>query len=155
MDQHRQHIDVSALRFNQFSIAAFVMAGFILHEPILPALVAVVLMLGSFAPAFAVFKLVYAHVVRPLGLMAPKPVEGNPAPHLFAQFLGGSVLAVGTILMSAGFPLLGWILAWCVVGLAVLNLLTGFCAGCFIYYQLGKLGVKGFRPQDSGGGRHA
>jgi hypothetical protein len=31
--------------------------------------------------------------------------------------------------------------------LAAANLFFGFCAGCFVYYQLGKLGVPGFQIQ--------
>jgi hypothetical protein len=35
-------------------------------------------------------------------------------------------------------------LAWLVVTLAALNLFLGFCAGCFVYYQLNRLQVPGF-----------
>jgi hypothetical protein len=31
-----------------------------------------------------------------------------------------------------------------VVVLAAVNLFLGFCVGCFVYYQLNKLGVPGF-----------
>ncbi|MCA9974174.1 MAG: DUF4395 family protein, partial [Anaerolineales bacterium] len=43
-----------------------------------------------------------------------------------------------------GQTIIGWTLAWVVVGLAALNLFLGFCAGCFVYYQLTRLGVPGF-----------
>jgi hypothetical protein len=36
-------------------------------------------------------------------------------------------------------------MAWVVVVLAALNLFLGFCAGCFVYYQLNRLGVPGFQ----------
>jgi hypothetical protein len=39
------------------------------------------------------------------------------------------------------------VLAWAVIALALLNLVTGFCAGCAIHYRLARWGVRGFaRP---------
>ena len=43
-----------------------------------------------------------------------------------------------------GLSLLGWALAWLVIGLAALNLFAGFCAGCAVYYWLNRLQVPGF-----------
>ena len=37
--------------------------------------------------------------------------------------------------------MLGWVLAWLVVALALVNILLGFCMGCFIYFQLGRAGI--------------
>jgi hypothetical protein len=53
----------------------------------------------------------------------------------------------GTLALIAGVPVLGWALAWIVIALAALNLFTGFCAGCFVYYQLSKRGIPGFKVQ--------
>jgi hypothetical protein len=36
---------------------------------------------------------------------------------------------------------LGWALDLVVFVLSSINLTVGFCAGCFVYYQLGRLGV--------------
>ncbi|MER3438442.1 MAG: DUF4395 domain-containing protein, partial [Chloroflexota bacterium] len=36
---------------------------------------------------------------------------------------------------------LGWVLAWIVAALALINLLFGFCAGCFLFFQLHRLGL--------------
>ena len=46
-----------------------------------------------------------------------------------------------------------WVMVGLVIVLAALNLFLGFCAGCFVYYQLSKLGVPGFdrRPMGQGG----
>ena len=69
--------------------------------------------------------------------------------------LGVAFLAHGLLLKvttfgvagtTAYFPSLGYpaALAWLVIGLAALNLFVGFCAGCFVYYRLNRLGVPGF-----------
>ena len=77
--------------------------------------------------------------------MKPDVIEDNPEPHRFAQGFGGTVLTVGVIALLVGQSLLGWALVWLVIALAALNLFLGFCAGCFVYYQLNRLGVPGFR----------
>jgi hypothetical protein len=147
MNTTRQILDQSALKFNQISIISLSLLGFILNLPILPSFVAVVLIAGSLNSNFALFKLTYKHVIKPLKLLKPNPIEDIPTPHEFAQLLGGIVLGIGSLLLYTGSPLLGWIFTWIVIVLAAANLFFGFCAGCFVYYQLKKLGVPGFRIQ--------
>ncbi|MCX6121735.1 MAG: DUF4395 domain-containing protein [Ignavibacteriales bacterium] len=145
MDTSRQVLDHSALKFNQISIITLALLGFILNQPILPSFVAAVLIAGSLNSNFALFKLTYKHVIKPLKLLKPNPIEDISTPHEFAQLLGGIVLGIGSLLLYTGSPLLGWIFTWIVIALAAANLIFGFCAGCFVYYQLKKLGVPGFR----------
>ncbi len=140
-------LDHSVLKFNQISIITVTLLGFILNQPVLPCFIAVVLIAGSLNSNFALFKIAYKYVIKPLGLLKPNPVEDIPAPHEFAQLLGGIVLGIGSLLLYTGLPLLGWTFAWIVIALAAANLFLGFCAGCFVYYQLRKLGVPGFRIQ--------
>jgi hypothetical protein len=143
----KQTLDYSALKFNQISIITFTLLGFILNQPILPAFVAVVLIAGSVNKKIALFKLAYVHIIKPSGFLKPNLIEDSPAPHEFAQLLGGIVLVVGSILLYNNLSLAGWMFAWVVIILAAANLFFGFCAGCFVYYQLGKLGVPGFRTK--------
>ena len=152
MKNEVQIVDHSKLRFNQIGIVTFALLGYLLNEPLLPAFVAVVLLVGTVWPALALFKQTYAHVVKPLGWMRPDPVQDLPAAHEFAQLLGGIVLSAGTILFAAGWSLAGWTLTWIVILLAAANLFFGFCAGCFVYYQIGRLGVPGFRTRPEHGG---
>jgi hypothetical protein len=147
MGTTRQMLDHSALKFNQISIITLTLLGFILNQPFFPSFVAAVLIASSFNSNFALFKLTYKYVIKPLNLLKPNPVEDIPAPHEFAQLLGGIVLGIGSLLLYTGSLLLGWIFVWIVIALAAANLFFGFCAGCFVYYQLRKLGVPGFRIQ--------
>jgi hypothetical protein len=91
------------------------------------------------------FQWIYRSILKPAGLVKPDVIEDNPEPHRFAQGFGGTVLAAGVIALFLGQSLLGWALVWLVIALAALNLFLGFCAGCFVYYQLNRLGVPGFR----------
>ncbi len=44
---------------------------------------------------------------------------------------------------------LGWGLSLMVVVLAMVNLFAEFCAGCFVFYQLERLGLIGAPPKNS------
>jgi hypothetical protein len=140
-------VDLNALKFNQLSIITLVVLGFVFNQPLLPAFVAVVLLGGSIYRPLALFKLIYKYVAVPLKVFKPNLSEESSAPHAFAQLLGGIFLAAGSILFLSGSTVAGWIFAWLVVFLALANVVFGFCAGCFVYFQLGKLGVPGFYPQ--------
>lgn len=147
MDRKTEIIDLNALKFNQLSIVALVLSGFIFDSFYLPAFVAVIMIVGSLFPNAALFKRVYKHLIVPLGLMKPEKVEDLSAPHNFAQLLGGIVLATSSVFLFTHSIFLGWVLSWVVIILALANLIFGFCAGCFIYYQMGKLNFPGFQSK--------
>ena len=102
------------------------------------------MLLGTTFPRLSLFKTIYRRLLRPVGLAKPDIKRDNPEPHRFAQGFGGVVLALAVISFLAGISTFGWLLVWVVIGLAALNLFLGFCAGCFIYYQLNRLNVPGF-----------
>ncbi len=142
--QPARNVDQSALQVNQVFIIGLLMLAFLLDVVWLVALVAVVMLLGTAVPTLSLFKRIYQHLLKPAGIVRPQVITDNPEPHRFAQGLGGVFVTLATTALLAGLPVLGWALAWLVVVLAALNLFLGFCAGCFVYYQLGKLGVPGF-----------
>jgi hypothetical protein len=114
---------------------------------VLVAFVSAVMIIGTIFPQAGLFKRFYQHVLKPRGWVKPDVIEDNPEPHLFAQGLGGTFLAIATIALLADIAVVGWALVFMVIGLAALNLFAGFCAGCFIYYQLSKRGIPGFKVQ--------
>ena len=142
--QDLRTVDHSALRVNQAFIIALLILAFILDSPFLAALVALVMLLGTAVPRAALFKLLYRRLLQPAGLVKPNIIVDNPEPHRFAQGFGGVVLVLALIALLAEPAFLGWALVWLVIALAALNLFLGFCAGCFLYYQLNKLNVPGF-----------
>jgi len=138
-------VDHMALKVNQACIITLLIAAYITNTPWLVAFVAAVMLIGTIWPQAALFKAVYTYVLEPAGVLKPRVTPDNPEPHLFAQGLGGVFLALSSLaLLGLNQPVIGWALAWLVVGLAALNLFLGFCAGCFIYYQLNRLHVPGF-----------
>jgi len=135
-------VDHTALRFNQAVIIALLLAAFLLDWTWLVALTAAVMLIGTIWPAASLFKLIYARLLKPSGLLRPDVIQDDPAPHLFAQGLGGLVLLAATAALIAGASLAGWTLAGVVVVLAAVNLFLRFCLGCFIYYQLARRGIR-------------
>ncbi len=146
-------VDQSALKVNQAFIIAFLVLGFVLNAVWLVVFVAAVMLVGTVVPALSLFKGVYTRALRPSGLVKANIIADNPEPHRFAQGFGGVVLLGAIAALLAGSAVLGWALVGLVIVLAALNLFLGFCAGCFVYYQLSKLGVPGFdrRPMGQGG----
>jgi hypothetical protein len=148
-------VDHSALKVNQTGIVVTVLVAFFgswaLYRPLqlLIPLLAIVLLLGTFAPQLALFKQLYFKVLKPLGIVKPRPVQDRPEPHNFAQGLGGVFLAISSVLIflpvDARTALvtvaLGLAIALLVAVLAFINLAFGYCLGCQIYFQLGKRGL--------------
>jgi hypothetical protein len=140
-----QFVDRSALKVNQTGIIATVLVAFIgsaVWRPLLVLipLLAVVLLLGTFAPQLALFKQIYFKVLKPRSIVKARPVQDRPEPHNFAQGLGGVFLAVATAFLVP-LPVVGLALALLVAVLAFVNLAFGYCVGCQIYYQLGRRGL--------------
>jgi hypothetical protein len=140
-----RRVDQSAIKVNQAFIAGLLLMAFILNSWPLAALVALVMLVGTAVPAIALFQAIYRKVLRPLGVVRAKVIADNPEPHRFAQGFGGVVVALGVVAIVVGAWAPGWALVWLVIALASANLLLGFCAGCFMYYQLNRLGMPGFR----------
>lgn len=135
-------VDLNALRTNQVFIVATVAIAFLLGAErgvVLLALLALCMAIGVALPGNGPIQLCYRNVLVPVGVVKPAREPGSQAPHRFAQAMGASCLALAAVLALAGFELAGWILAIVVLGLALVNLVFGFCTGCFIYLHLGRL----------------
>jgi len=136
------HIDAHFNKFSQSWVVALTALAFIFNLPVLLYIAAVCLLISAIAPAASPFRLLYKGVVLPLHLLRPRIVEDDPAPHRFAQGVGATFLVVASLVfLFTRATTLGWVLDVIVFVLASLNLFVGFCAGCFVYYHLGRLGV--------------
>lgn len=137
-----KRVDQTALKFNQAAIIVLTLLGFIFQRPYLVLFVGLVLAIGTIAPDLALFKQIYLKLLKPNKLLKPKIIKDDPTPHQFAQGVGAFFLLVSSsVLLVFGNAIVGWSLAWIVIILAGVNLFFGFCAGCFVYYQLDKVGL--------------
>jgi hypothetical protein len=134
-------LDRTSLRLNQVLIITFLVIGFVFNAPLFVAFVAAVMAIGTAAPQAALFQRIYRDLLRPAGLLKPDVHDEDAAPHRFAQGMGAGVLFVALVAFIAGASAIGWALSIVVIALAAINLFFGFCAGCFVYFQLQRFGV--------------
>jgi hypothetical protein len=145
MEGSVRRVDHSAIRFNQAMIIVLLALAFVLNSVPLVAFVSLVMLVGTAVPRLALFQDIYRFLLRPTGIIKPDVIVDNPEPHRFAQGFGGVVAGLGIVTLLTGAAVAGWALTWLVILLAAANLFLGFCAGCFVYYQLNRLGLPGFR----------
>ncbi len=137
-------IDQNGLKTGQAITIGLLVVAFITNLWPLVALVALAQLLGGLGVAFAPYKLIYQHLVKPTRLIQPRLEIDNPEPHRFAMLVGAIFNTGATIALLTNAPLIGWLLVGIVVALANLNFWANFCMGCWMYYQLNRLGVPGF-----------
>jgi len=138
-------VDTHLSKFSQGGTVALTGLAFLTAQPVIVLIAAVILLLSVLLPVASPFRLLYQSVVIPLRLWQPRVVEDDPAPHRFAQGIGAAFLiAASLVLFLTKAALLGWVLVLIVFVLAGINLVIGFCAGCLVYYYLGR---AGFMPR--------
>ncbi|MCB9454130.1 MAG: DUF4395 domain-containing protein [Anaerolineaceae bacterium] len=137
-------IDYTGLKTGQAATIILLVLAFVLDSPMLVGLVALAQILGALDAPFAPYRLLYQHVIRPSGLVHPHVIPDHPEPHRFAMLVGAIFNGVALVALLTGAPVVAWVLVGIVVALANLNFWGNFCLGCWMYYQLNRLGVPGF-----------
>src|SRR6266852_6777064 len=133
-------VDTHFSKFSQGGTVALTGLAFLTAQPVIVLIAAVILLLSALLPIASPFRLLYQGVVIPLRLWQPRVVEDDPAPHRFAQGIGAAFLiAASLVLFLTKATALGWTLDLIVLVLAGINLTIGFCAGCLVYYYLGRM----------------
>lgn len=136
-------VDTHLLKFSQAWVVLLSALAFALQSHWLVLVAALCLLISAVVPAIGPFRLLYRYVALPTRLLRPRIVEDDPAPHRFAQAVGATFLVASTLVLflAPGAAPIGWALDLIVLFLAFINLTVGFCAGCFVYYQLGRIGI--------------
>jgi hypothetical protein len=140
-------VDHNAIKFTQVGIAFVGAIAFIFNLWWLVGLLAIALLVGVAWPEAGAFRLIYTKFVLPRRWLRPNLLADDPAPHRFSTGVGGVFLSVGAGALVGGLSWLGWGLVGLVAALALVNVLFDFCAGCFIYYHLRRVGLIGRIPQ--------
>lgn len=142
--QSLRKVDHSGLKTGQALTIILLLIGFVIESWVFVAIVAIAQLLGGFGLPFAPYRLIYQHIVKPLGLIKPHVVDDNPEPHRFSMFVGTVFNGVATLALLSSASTIGWVLVWIVIVLANLNFWLNFCLGCWFYYQLNRYGIPGF-----------
>jgi hypothetical protein len=142
-ERFKSMVDNTSLRVNQAFIVTLLSIAFVLDQPWLVAAVGLIMLVGTVYPPLGLFQLFYRKVLLPAGLLRPMRINEDPAAPRFAQGVGSAFLLAAALAFALKVPVVGWALTLIVVTLALVNLLFGFCTGCFIYFQLERAGLFG------------
>lgn len=113
---------------------------------------ALMLLGGALSPATSLPRAVYVRLLRPRGWVKPRVRVEDPAPHRFAQLVGGVFLLAASVAAASSHLAVAWTLGWVVVALAFLNFAFDICVGCIVYAQLVRTGLFPLsRPRDATG----
>lgn len=144
-------VDHAEIKLGQIFTMLISVVAFVFSEPAyLIVLGGIFLVTGLYRP-FSPFVLAYRYVAQPLGLMRSDYRLDNIQPHAFGQIIGVVTVALAVTLLQMGYDAAGWTIVWILFGLTLVSYL-GWCIGCFLYYQLYRLGLQGFfrhAPTDS------
>jgi len=136
-------VDHAEIKTGQLLTMLIAVVAFVTKEPAwLMALVLFFLVTAFYRPA-SPFVLVYRFFIKPFGLMQSDYRLDNIQPHAFGQLVGALTVAVCLTLLYLDYLTAGWIILWILIGLTLVSWL-GWCIGCFLYFQLNRLGLKGF-----------
>jgi hypothetical protein len=136
-----QKVDVNALKFNQFNIIYWLLLAYLFDWQYVTLVIGLAMAVGALWPNAGPFRIVYLNMLVTAGLVKPKIIQDDPAPHRFALGFGAVVVLIGALLLRLDFAALGWALMLLVVLLAAINFFFNFCVGCQIYYLLGRVGL--------------
>jgi hypothetical protein len=139
-------VDQNGLKVGQALTIILLLLAFVLGESAWPlvAFVAIAQLFGGLGLPYAPYKLIYQFMVQKTGLIKPKVITDNPEPHQFSMLLGAIFNGLATLALLLHSSVLGWALVWIVIALANLNFWLNFCVGCWVYYQLNRLGLPYF-----------
>ena len=130
-------LDARAPRFNQAVIGSLSLLSFLAGWWPLLAILAVQLLVGvTLGRRYCLPCLFYFEVLQPIFGEGELEDAGPPR---FANWIGATVLACGSVAHAAGWHAAGWALGLLVAGLALLSAATSFCVGCQIYRLAGRM----------------
>ena len=132
------HFDRGALRFGQISLIVVIGIGFVVGNVAFIAFAAFMLGTALFAPTLAPQLQLYKFLVSQR-LLQTDIHDEDAKPHRFAQQMGFGMVSGAVVAAVLGLSSVAWIAALVVLVLALVNVTTGFCAGCFIHAQLARM----------------
>lgn len=117
--------------------------AFFLHDPSWLIGLGLIFFVTAVARPLSPFVWTYRYLVAPLRWMRSDYRLDNIQAHSFGQLVGAATVVVIFALLNGGFETAAWVVVWVLFGLTLVSYL-GWCIGCFLYYQLNRLGLKGF-----------
>jgi len=144
-------VDHAEIKTGQILTIAMAGAALFLQDPRLLMVLGVIFLFSGTVRQLSPFSWLYRGVVLPLGLLRSDYRLDNIQPHKFGQLVGAFTVLLALGLFYLGYPFATWAVVAALILLTLVSFL-GWCIGCFLYYQLNRLGIRGFfrhKPVDS------
>jgi Domain of unknown function (DUF4395) len=136
--------DTTARKAHQWTMVTLVAAAFVLEgvqAPLLLAIAGTIMLAGRFWwPADLVRQLVW-RVLEPAGILRRHEVHEDRETRRLARLLGGAVWLLSAALLVAKLSLLAWVLAFAIAVMVALDASVDFCALCFLFMRLDRVGL--------------
>jgi len=138
-----KRVDQTELKVMQSFVMLILAIGFVLNSWEVVASQMIIFGLTIISPMLNPFIGLYRSILRPLHIIEADWRVDNMAAHRFASMIGLALSTASVGLLTSGHELLGWSLIGLILVFGVLAL-RGWCAGCYSYYMINRLGAKGF-----------
>ena len=102
-----------------------------------------IFLLSGTVRSISPFSLLYRWIINPLGIIKSDYRLDNIQPHKFGQLVGAITVVLALVLMQFGYTTAGWIIVGVLIALTATSY-AGWCVGCYMYYQINRLGLGGF-----------
>lgn len=137
------YVDHAEIKLGQILTILIASVALLTQNTILLVALGIIFLISGTVRAASPFMLIYRWVIGPYGIMRSDYRLDNIQPHKFGQLVGAltSIIAIG--LIQYGAPTAGWIVVAVLILLTVISY-AGWCIGCFLYYQMNRLGIGGF-----------
>lgn len=137
------YVDHAEIKMGQILTIAFTATALVLQNTLPLMILGVVCLLSGTVRMLSPFSMLYRWVIKPGGIMKSDYRLDNIQPHKFGQLVGAVTVVISLVCMQLGYPMVGWGIAVVLIILTVVSY-AGWCIGCFIYYQLNRIGMGGF-----------
>ena len=102
-----------------------------------------IFLLSGTVRSMSPFSLLYRWIIKPLKIIKSDYRLDNIQPHKFGQLIGAITVVLALALIQFGYTTAGWIIVGVLIALTAISY-AGWCVGCYMYYQLNRLGLGGF-----------
>mgnify|MGYP001088954582 CR=1 FL=1 len=102
-----------------------------------------IFLLSGTVRSISPFTLLYRWIIKPLGIIKSDYRLDNIQPHKFGQLVGVITVVLALALIQFDYVFAGWSIVGVLIVLTVTSY-AGWCVGCYLYYQLNRIGLGGF-----------
>ena len=136
-------VDHAEIKMGQ--VLTIIISGIALAlQNIIPLIIlAGIFLLSGTVRSMSPFSLLYRWIIKPLKIIKSDYRLDNIQPHKFGQLIGAITVVLALVLIQFGYTTAGWIIVGVLIALTAISY-AGWCVGCYMYYQLNRLGLGGF-----------